>query len=95
MQDKPVLRSGKSCRIGASENEEQDGFMPENMRAAALPVQPITLGGCPYPSGIKQIHAKEECEMRIYKGDIFYADLTPVVGCEQWTLGTFLFCQVL
>lgn len=21
--------------------------------------------------------------MRIYKGDIFYADLTPVVGCEQ------------
>ena len=21
--------------------------------------------------------------MRIYKGDMFYADLTPVVGCEQ------------
>jgi len=63
------------------------------MRTAALSVPPITLGGCPYPSGIKQIHAKEECEMRIYKGDIFYADLTPVVGCEQGGIRPVLIVQ--
>lgn len=31
--------------------------------------------------------------MRIYKGDIFYADLTPVVGCEQGGIRPVLIIQ--
>ena len=31
--------------------------------------------------------------MRIYKGDIFYADLTPVVGCEQGGIRPILIVQ--
>lgn len=31
--------------------------------------------------------------MRIYKGDIFYADLTPVVGCEQGGIRPVLIVQ--
>lgn len=31
--------------------------------------------------------------MRIYKGDIFYADLTPVVGCEQGGIRPILVVQ--
>lgn len=31
--------------------------------------------------------------MRIYKGDIFYADLTPVVGCEQGGIRPVLILQ--
>lgn len=31
--------------------------------------------------------------MRIYKGDIFYADLTPVVGCEQGGVRPVLIIQ--
>ena len=31
--------------------------------------------------------------MRIYKGDIFYADLTPVVGCEQGSSRPVLIIQ--
>ena len=31
--------------------------------------------------------------MRIYKGDIFYADLTPVVGCEQGGIRSVLIVQ--
>ena len=31
--------------------------------------------------------------MRIYKGDIFYADLTPVVGCEQGGVRPILVVQ--
>ena len=38
-------------------------------------------------------HEKEECEIRIYKGDIYYADLTPVVGCEQGGIRPALIIQ--
>lgn len=31
--------------------------------------------------------------MRIYKGDMFYADLTPVVGCEQGGIRPVLIIQ--
>lgn len=31
--------------------------------------------------------------MRIYKGDMFYADLTPVVGCEQGGIRPILIVQ--
>lgn len=31
--------------------------------------------------------------MRIYKGDIYYADLTPVVGCEQGGIRPVLIIQ--
>lgn len=31
--------------------------------------------------------------MRIYKGDIYYADLTPVVGCEQGGIRPVLMIQ--
>lgn len=31
--------------------------------------------------------------MRIYKGDIYYADLTPVVGCEQGGVRPVLIIQ--
>lgn len=31
--------------------------------------------------------------MRIYKGDMFYADLTPVVGCEQGGIRPILVVQ--
>lgn len=31
--------------------------------------------------------------MRIYKGDMFYADLTPVVGCEQGGIRPILIIQ--
>ncbi len=37
--------------------------------------------------------AKEECVIRIYKGDIFYADLTPVVGSEQGGVRPVLIIQ--
>lgn len=32
-------------------------------------------------------------KMRIYKGDIYYADLTPVVGCEQGGIRPVLIIQ--
>lgn len=31
--------------------------------------------------------------MRIYKGDIYYADLTPVIGCEQGGIRPVLIIQ--
>ena len=31
--------------------------------------------------------------MRIYKGDMFYTDLTPVVGCEQGGIRPVLIIQ--
>lgn len=42
---------------------------------------------------LNKFFAKEEFSMQIKKGDIFYANLTPVVGCEQGGIRPVLIIQ--